>query len=720
MGEIVPFVPRAEHDALQNLREFVEHVRTHLTPFGNVANEFDANAWRIFGLTAKNNKRQYLYFTRLGMETIRGSKGKPATFITESLLRQPFLGFAKALVAYMHAMRQITAIGDRLQALLYFEAALFEVTGVADPSATTPQVLNRACQLMGERLARRTAYSLGNQLELLYKMMCELGLVTTSSAWKSPLLSPQQTRNRVGELFDNTRRKKLPNPVAMEFMAEIFTSSTTDKLEIAASSLFALMLCSPERADEALHAPVDCLIPEWKDPDTGDVGTGLRWFPAKGGAPTIKTIPPSMRKIAIRAVERLRALSEPARTVARWYEENPKKLYLPPELEHFRIKDELSTFELHQLLFGETFESTPSERQRTSYWVRVNNVPVVRRVGKFGGGKPLRFFAFRDVEEALLAQLPTGFPVMDPRTGMHYSEALCIIRPGEFNSCAASVPYQSRIGAISYGSLASALKSNGESKSIFERRGLKDDDGRYLFITTHMLRHYLNTLMLQSGSLSEKELADWSGRRDIRQNKVYDHVSDRDRITHLRKAVGEKTLAVGPIANIDSRILVTRDEFARLKIITAHTSAIGYCIHDFAMLPCQLYADCINCNELVCIKGEAEVDSNIRKLQCETKMLLEKAKIALNAEEFNADLWVKHQAKTLEHVSRMVDILDDPSIPNGAVIQLSGIAPPSRLEQAAALRRQETNSISKTIHSLEDVRALLVADNQTEETIDAN
>ena len=210
MGEIVPFVPRAEHDALQNLREFVEHVRTHLTPFGNVANEFDANAWRIFGLTAKNNKRQYLYFTRLGMETIRGSKGKPATFITESLLRQPFLGFAKALVAYMHAMRQITAIGDRLQALLYFEAALFEVTGVADPSATTPQVLNRACQLMGERLARRTAYSLGNQLELLYKMMCELGLVTTSSAWKSPLLSPQQTRNRVGELFDNTRRKKLP------------------------------------------------------------------------------------------------------------------------------------------------------------------------------------------------------------------------------------------------------------------------------------------------------------------------------------------------------------------------------------------------------------------------------------------------------------------------------------------------------------------------------
>lgn len=294
MGEIVPFVPRATHDALTNLREFVEHVRTTLRPFGRADNKFEASAWRVFGLTSKNNKLQYLYFTQLGME-IRGSKGKPATVVSESLLRQPFLGFAKALIAYMHAMRQTTAIGERLQALRYFEAALYEVTGVADPSATTPLVLNRACQLMEESTAHRTAHSRGNQLELMYGFIGDLGIVTTRTAWRNPVPAPQHVRNRVGKEFDDARRRKLPAPAAMEAMAEIFTSSTTDPLEIATSSLFALMLCSPDRAEEALNVPVDCLIPDWNDPNTGELGTGLRWFPAKGGAPTVKTIIPSMR-----------------------------------------------------------------------------------------------------------------------------------------------------------------------------------------------------------------------------------------------------------------------------------------------------------------------------------------------------------------------------------------------------------------------------------------
>lgn len=718
MGKVTPFVPRATQDASTNLREFVEHVRTTLQPFGRADNKFEANAWRILGLTSKNNKLQYVYFTKLGME-IRGSKGKPATVVSQSLLRQPFLGFAKALIAYMHAMRQTTAIGERLQTLRYFEAALYEVTGIADPSATTPLVLNRACQLMEGRLAHRTAHSRGNQLELMYNLIGDLGIVTTRTTWRNLVPPPHQVRNRVGKEFDDARRRKLPDPTAMEAMAEIFTSSTTDPLEIATSSLFALMLCAPDRAEEALFVPLDCLIPDWNDPDTGEIGTGLRWFPAKGGAPTVKTVIPSMRTIVIRAISQLRELSEPARVVARWYEENPGKLYLPPQLEHFRNKDEVSVFELHQMLFGGIFESTPSERQRTGNWVKENNVPVVRRVGKRRAGRPLRFFAFRDVEETLLAKLPAGFPVLDPKTGMRYSEALCIIRPGEFNTCASNVPFQSLIGAISYGAIASAMKSNGGMKSIFEKRGLKGDDGRYLSITTHMLRHYLNTLVRQKGGLTEKEIADWSGRRDIRQNKVYDHVSDRDRIEHLRQAVGDKSLAVGPIANIDNRILVTRDEFACLKIITAHTTALGYCIHDFAMLPCQLHADCINCNELVCVKGEAFVDENIRKLLCETTVLLQKAKAALDAEEFCANLWVKHQSKILEHVSRLVELLDDPSVPNGAVIQLSGVVPASRLEQAAERRQQATSPVSKSIHSLDDVRALLTNNKSTEETVDA-
>jgi hypothetical protein len=416
----------------------------------------------------------------------------------------------------------------------------------------------------------------------------------------------------------------------------------------------------------------------------------------------VKTVIPSMRDIARRAVEQLRRLSEPARAVARWYETNPAKLYLPAHLEYLRSKHELSTHELGQLLFGGDPTRDPVRGRRTNLWVRRNKLTARR-----ASPKELGYVSFHDVEKTVLATLPEGFPIMDGDTGMRYSEALCIARAFEFNS-KTHAPLQCSVVPIRYGTLAGALKTNAEKKSIFEQRGLKGADGNYLFITTHMLRHYLNTLVRQDGMLTEMEIAHWSGRRDIRQNKVYDHVSDRDRIAHLRKAVGDPSLAVGPLTNIDNRVFVARDEFANLKILTAHTTDFGHCIHDFAMLPCQLHADCINCNELVCIKGDLEGEANIRRLHAETGALLEKAEAAMNEGEYGANVWVEHQTKTLERAGQLVSILNDPAVPNGSVIQLSGIIPASRLAQAEENRLQRSKSIAQSIHSLDDARALLV------------
>lgn len=55
-----------------------------------------------------------------------------------------------------------------------------------------------------------------------------------------------------------------------------------------------------------------------------------------------------------------------------------------------------------------------------------------------------------------------------------------------------------------------------------------DKDRNYLYLTSHMLRHYLNTLVRHSGMLTEDEIAVWSGRIRVSQNRVYNHESDRD------------------------------------------------------------------------------------------------------------------------------------------------------------------------------------------------
>ncbi|EKD74304.1 MAG: hypothetical protein ACD_45C00005G0009 [uncultured bacterium] len=44
-------------------------------------------------------------------------------------------------------------------------------------------------------------------------------------------------------------------------------------------------------------------------------------------------------------------------------------------------------------------------------------------------------------------------------------------------------------------------------------------------IDTHQFRHLLNT-MAQRDGLSQSEIARWSGRADIKQNRVYDHMSE--------------------------------------------------------------------------------------------------------------------------------------------------------------------------------------------------
>lgn len=154
----------------------------------------------------------------------------------------------------------------------------------------------------------------------------------------------------------------------------------------------------------------------------------------------------------------------------------------------------------------------------------------------------------------------------------------------------------------------------------------------------------------------------------------------------VRSVVGDEKNAVGPLARVHPSALIPRDEFARLKVPTAYTTEFGYCIHDFSMLPCQIHRDCLNCSEQVCIKGDAVREANIRRHRAETRQLLEEAKDASANQYAGSNRWVEHQERTLARLDQLCEILDDPNVPVGAVIQPSGVVPASRLEQARSQR----------------------------------
>lgn len=118
------------------------------------------------------------------------------------------------------------------------------------------------------------------------------------------------------------------------------------------------------------------------------------------------------------------------------------------------------------------------------------------------------------------------------------------------------------------------------------------------------------------------------------------------------------------------RNLFLRSELKGLGLMAAHNTEYGWCAHDFAAEPCQMYRDCINCEEQECIKGDEHKEKNLRLLKSETEYLLKQAKEALNEEEYGADNWVTHQLRTLERVIALLSILEDPAVAVGARIRL--------------------------------------------------
>ncbi|POR56202.1 hypothetical protein B0G62_101599 [Paraburkholderia eburnea] len=244
---------------------------------------------------------------------------------------------------------------------------------------------------------------------------------------------------------------------------------------------------------------------------------------------------------------------------------------------------------------------------------------------------------------------------------------MALMRTNEMHSQKAT--YLCMFSCVDYGVLTNHYGAREGRLSIFERFKYTEDDGSPIELQSHNLRHYLN-MLAQTGGLSSAEIAIFSGRKDVKQNRAYDHMSSDEVQAPISQALkGGFTKELEPVFG-SGRDLFTRSEFKGLGLSAAHTTQYGWCAHDFASEPCQMYRDCINCEEQECIKGEAQKEANLRMLKSETEYLLAQAREALSEEEYGADTWVKHQLVTLERVNALLSILEDPAVPAGARIRL--------------------------------------------------
>ena len=243
---------------------------------------------------------------------------------------------------------------------------------------------------------------------------------------------------------------------------------------------------------------------------------------------------------------------------------------------------------------------------------------------------------------------------------------MAIMRVNEMHSTKRT--YLCMFTTVDYQTITNPYGAREGRASIFERFGYTEDDGSPIKLRSHALRHYLN-MLAQTGGLTSAEIALFSGRKNQKQNRAYDHMTSAEVQAPIAEALKNGFTSELELAT-DGRRLIERREFSGLGIPAAHTTNYGWCQHDFASEPCQLYADCINCEEQECVKGDSHKEANLRRLKDETEVLLGRARRALSDEEYGADIWVAHQAKTLERVNALIMILEDPNVPTGARIRL--------------------------------------------------
>ncbi|MCU7872974.1 MAG: integrase [Candidatus Thiodiazotropha sp. (ex Lucinoma borealis)] len=634
MAEIFQFKPKEALAAAANLEAFITKCRDDLTVFGSSL-DWDAAIWP-----------KVTVFAKLGVTTRRPS--------LEQEMDAAFAEFAKAYFRYQQGHKP-TGTKNESKALRAVEAALLQATGSADISNLSIVVLDEAAKLARQHYSAGAAYHCGREIERLAAFVTDNKLITAGvNGWRSPIRRADD-KNKTGKEGKADREGKLPNEIALNALAEIFANNPSNERDIFTTSTFAILMSAPSRISEVLALPVDCEVME-RDSD-GVERYGWRFFSGKGFEGDIKWIPTTMVSVAKEAVRRLSLLSGNARKLAKWIEESPARFYRHPDCPKVTDDEPLTAVQAAQAL-GLGSQDNQSAR----------NSLIARGLSGAQGDHTLN-----SLWKHVLSRLPKDFPWFDEDKGIKYSNALFVFNKNQFHGNRGYLPVELHKPTNNFFnndlSPREALKDYCH-RSIFDRYGYKSEAGGRLKLTSHQARHLLNTIA-QRGGLSNLEIAKWSGRADVKQNRTYNHMSEYELVGMAESLDPSKEL-FGPAGEVAKYLPVSTQEFNTLEHAAAHVTEFGYCVHDYTMSPCEKYRDCVNCTEQVCVKGNTENLVRIKTRLERTEHLYRLAKNAVEQGDMGADRWYQYHEKTVVRLRELTAILESPGIEEGAQIKLRG------------------------------------------------
>jgi hypothetical protein len=622
MGQLIHFIPKADLTASDNLQEFIRICKEDLTVFGA---DLVWGDWKWKGV---------VQFSKLGM----GGRGAEDS----ARLDDSFIEFAKAYYRFQQGNNPTERKNEEM-ALRAIEAALLQVKQNADIAGLDMLVLDEAAGIGRRNFSPTVAYHCGREIERLARFVAEKHLIASAvGTWKSPIKRPREPRIQTGPEAKAIQDKKLPNPVAIDALSEIFSNDPHDPRDVFTTCVFALLMCAPSRGTEILQLPADL---DWEEIDKDNVARyGWRYFSGKGYEGEVKWLEPEMVPTAKLAVSRILALTKEARSLALWIEKNPTLFYRHPNCPKVPDDQPLHHDQVAAAL-GMAFSS-------------LHGAGLSETFGRY---------TLNSLWEYVMSRQPAGFPWINKERKIKYSNALFCMTRNMLHGGHGTSPVILWAPRIENFNNELSFTSSTQ-KSIFERWGYKDRDGKPLKLTSHQARHLLSTLG-ERGGMSPEDLAKWAGRKDQKQNRTYNHVNEFEMAAAAEAANPSLTL-FGPKGTIEPLVPIMKQELTLIERGPVHVTEFGACAHDWIMSPCEKFRDCLNCGESAFIKGETDCLERIKAQFAQITKDFAEAKEAVAKGWSGVDRWYEHHEKKYNRLCQLIELLEDPTIPDGSIITM--------------------------------------------------
>lgn len=403
------------------------------------------------------------------------------------------------------------------------------------------------------------------------------------------------------------------------------------------------------RFGETLQLRVDC-IKEGTDKD-GKTQHYINYWTPKIREFVPKGIPSIMLPTAMIAIERLKNITEEGRKLARHMEDNPTKFYRHKNCPDVPDDQKLTPDQVVMAMGA-------SSRKSCSDTIK-----------RYSGNPSLSRFTLNSLWQLVFAEnlrLNPNFPYQEPVNykrvkPLKMSESLLCFRRLQLGTRSNSSPVLLAPFNISY--FRMRLEAPSSEKKIglcfFNRHGF-----HAVKLKSHSLRHLLNRLARSSG-VSIDKVTIWSSRKSIHQSLTY--LNDDP-----QEAANKGAALLGMKQNQTHKTPVTDEEADLQSHGPFHRSRYGLCRRSWRAGPCNRFADCLNCSELLICKGDKLAAGAVAKDREHLVRTLNGAKAAVENGERAASRWMLVAEPQIERLNQLLNILNDERIPDGSPIELSG------------------------------------------------